>query len=673
MVKDSKQSKVDDITLESVVDNIVGQEQEEGPNIEISEQKEFFKVPKRFGNVPVDELPLGYTKGREYRDKFPRIDLPFQKIEEISFGTPELEPNKLFWGDNLHIMRSLPSESIDLIYIDPPFFSGRNYNVIFGDQNEVRSFSDIWEDGMPGYLVWLNARLLEMKRLLKPTGSIYAHLDWHASHYVKVEMDKIFRYDNFQNEIIWKRHVMVSGASGGLKNFSQKTDSILFYSRNNNHNFNLQHRKSDDVDFLNGKFSKFEKETGRYFETQPLVLAGNEPSYLKFPDRELKLPLGKRFAWNQETLDENLKRNPLIIYWTKSGLPRYKKYLDEYEGEAISNLWDDINVITSTSNESIGYPTQKPETLLERIIRASSNEGDVVADFFCGGGTTPSVAQRLGRRWIASDISRIAVEITKGRILKLLKGEGQGWIVPERTPNIQVLSWGYYDIPSLSDLSQEEFEAFIVKAFGAQKISDPKISGLKNGIPVWVGPEDNNEFVTDDNVLDFAQYLNENYENRKRGIMVGWQFSEKAKQAKEMLAKLGAGIDFVTIDLVNIGSDAFREHVTSKHPEYETFLRFIMPPVVRLKIRKKVSLEYDFDFSESASLNNGKIINIQADFDYNKAFVPTSGYAFLSKGNPSSPLLVSYKFDSGGKKTVAFKVEDDQGGETMIVKEIEVE
>ena len=621
MEKDNKQLKAGDVTLESSVDNIVSQEQEEGLNIEISEQKEFFKVPKRFGNVPVDELPMGYIKGREYRDKFPRIDLPFQKIEEISFGSAELEPNKLFWGDNLHIMRSLPSESIDLIYIDPPFFSGRNYNVIFGDQNEVRSFSDIWEDGMPGYLIWLNARLLEMKRLLKSTGSIYVHLDWHASHYVKVEMDKIFGYDNFLAEIVWNKGFR---GTEQKRNYQHAHDIILVYNKSKEYVWNDQFQEYADIDMR--RYNKTD-ERGRY-------------------------ALIKR------------RRTDGTVY--------YGKTYPKPEGKRINDVID-VPVMASTSSERLGYPTQKPEALLERIIKASSNEGDVVADFFCGGGTTPAVSQRLNRRWIASDISRIAVEITKGRILKQLKGEGQGWIVPEETPNIQVLSWGYYDIPSLSDLSQEEFEAFIIKAFGAQKISDPEITGLKNGIPVWVGPKDNDEYITDDDVLEFAQYLNENYENRKRGIMVGWQFSEKAKQAREMLVKLGAGIDFVTIDLVNIGSDAFREHVTSKHPEYETFLRFIMPPVVRLKIKKKATLEYDFDFSESVSLNNGKIINIQADFDYEKVFVPTSGYAFLAKGNSSGPLLVSYKFDSPGKKTVAFKVEDDQGGETMVVKEIEVE
>ncbi|GFO97753.1 DNA methylase N-4/N-6 domain-containing protein [groundwater metagenome] len=138
----------------------------------LPEQTDFYKVPRRFGSIPVDDLPLGCDKKEQYYKIYPRISPPFQKVERISFGHPELEPNRLFFGDNLHVMRMLPSESIDLIYIDPPFFSGRNYNVIFGDANEVRSFTDIWEDGMPGYLMWLNARLLEMKRLLKPTGSI---------------------------------------------------------------------------------------------------------------------------------------------------------------------------------------------------------------------------------------------------------------------------------------------------------------------------------------------------------------------------------------------------------------------------------------------------------------------------------------------------------------------
>ena len=169
----------------------------------LPEQDEFWHPPVRFGSVPVEKAPLGWDEKLGFRKPFPWVMLPLQVVDRVRFGHPDLEHNRLFWGDNLHVMRQLPNESIDLIYIDPPFFSGRQYNVMFGDQNELRSFSDIWEDGMPGYLIWLNARLFEMKRLLKKTGSIFVHCDWHASHYIKVEMDKIFGNRAFRNEIIW--------------------------------------------------------------------------------------------------------------------------------------------------------------------------------------------------------------------------------------------------------------------------------------------------------------------------------------------------------------------------------------------------------------------------------------------------------------------------------------
>lgn len=157
----------------------------------LPEQHEFFKMPAKVGHVPVADKPLGWDPKHRFEKLYPPVRLPVQTVERYSFGSPELEPNQLFFGDNLHVMRSLPNESIDLIYIDPPFFSGRNYNVLFGDQNELRSFKDIWEGCLNGYLVWLNARLYEMKRLLTRSGSLFVHLDWHASHYVKVELDKL--------------------------------------------------------------------------------------------------------------------------------------------------------------------------------------------------------------------------------------------------------------------------------------------------------------------------------------------------------------------------------------------------------------------------------------------------------------------------------------------------
>ena len=199
----------------------------------LPQQEEFWRPPTRFGSVPVEKEPLGWDRRRGFRKLFPQVMLPFQVVERVRFGHPTLEPNRLFWGDNLHVMRQLPSESIDLIYIDPPFFSGRQYNVIFGDQNELRSFSDIWEGGMPGYVIWLNARLMEMKRLLKKTGSVFVHCDWHASHYIKLEMDKIFGYDNLINEIVW----FYPFAGRSKTSFPKKHDTILWYSKTGNYKF----------------------------------------------------------------------------------------------------------------------------------------------------------------------------------------------------------------------------------------------------------------------------------------------------------------------------------------------------------------------------------------------------------------------------------------------------
>ena len=214
--------------------------------VDLPDQEKLFRAPARFGNVPVETPPKGWDpKNPGFRNHYPVINLPTQIVDRVSFGAPDLAPNRLIWGDNLHVMRQLPSESVDLIYIDPPFFSNRNYNVIWGDQNEERSFSDIWEGGLDGYLVWLNARLYEMKRLLKTTGSIYVHCDWHASHYIKVEMDKIFGYENFQRELIWDTQVL-SGFKTRARNFIRGHDTILFYTKAPNFTFTKQrqpHRK----------------------------------------------------------------------------------------------------------------------------------------------------------------------------------------------------------------------------------------------------------------------------------------------------------------------------------------------------------------------------------------------------------------------------------------------
>ncbi len=598
---------------------------------EIPSQQEFYKIPPRFGAVPVDEAPLGWevetrrreTKITKFEHAYPKIYLPFQEVQRIEFGHgDEFEPtelfptgaNRLFFGDNLHIMRQLPSKSIDLIYIDPPFFSGRNYNVIFGDNNEVRSFSDIWEAGMPGYLVWLNARLYEMKRLLKDTGTIYVHLDWHALHYVKVEMDKIFGHENFLFEVIWFYENKPQDSRKKL--FPRDFDAILGYSK----------------DYGQQKY---------FPQYIPTVRPRKQNKVIKVD--------GKRVSARDS--------NGNIIY----------TFSDK---KLCGSVWN-IPIVNPVAQERIGYPTQKPEALLERIINASSEPGDVVADFFGGGGTTAAVAQKLNRRWITCDQSRIAVSLIADRVAKTIE-ERIGTLF--HVPDFTVEHCGIYEAPKLEKLHDKSFREFVIKAYGGKPESVSKfIHGIRQGVPLYVGQPSRNSKITKEDVAKFAEAIfKEKHDNF--GAMLAWNFDKTAREAAAILAaRENKRIDFVRLNLVRLEDEAFREHITSKHTDYKELLSFIQPPEVRIAYRRLSSLTYEFDVSESVSLNpDGLIANVQWDFSFKKRFTSTDGYAFLrdKKGKPI--LKVEYKFPKGGQYTIACSVQDNQGGEKTEVLTIDV-
>ena len=628
--------------------------------VEIPKQEEFYKLPRRFGSVPVDEAPLGWetvvkpaeVKVTKFENVYPRISLPFQEVNKVSFGYsdlpldtekhhPDLFPkgaNRLFFGDNLHVMRQLPSNSIDLIYIDPPFFSGRNYNILFGDKNEVRSFTDIWEGGMPGYLIWLNARLYEMKRLLKPTGSIYVHLDWHASHYVKIEMDKIFGTDNFLNEIVW----CYKERGISRNSYNRKHDTILFYSKiRGKHIFNCEQIKEEYSEVTLKKF-KYVDEKGKKFR-----IRGRNVPEAGVWQRKTDIPIEHESEYT------------------------YRQYLEDSAG-SLPRDWFELPFINQAASERIGYPTQKPEAILERIIKASSNEGDVVADFFCGGGSTLAVAQRLNRRWIGSDQSRIAVAITADRITGLVEEKiGKLFAVPD----FIIEHWGIYEVPGLGSLKPEQFREFVVKAYNGRvdTAGSKYIHGIKGGVPIYVGSPDYKSRLDKDEVVKFAKAI---LTERKRnhGIMLAWNFSRLAKQAAEKLAaRENVRLDFVRLEMVNIESPEFRKHVAEKHPDYDNLLTFVQPPEIRVGIKRLAPLTYQFDVAESLSLNpEGKIINVQWDFDYRSRFSSTPGFSFIRGKNKEPVLAVSFKFEKAGKKKIACRVQDDQGGESTWIGELEV-
>ena len=579
------------------------------PQIEIPKQSEFYKIPRRFGSIPVDELPLGCDAEKQYYEIYPRVGLPFQKANRITFGYPTLDPNRLFWGDNLHVMRMLPSNSIDLIYIDPPFFSGRQYNELFGDQNEIRSFSDVWDGGMPSYLIWLNARLLEMKRLLKKTGTIFVHLDWHASHYVKIELDKIFGYDNFLNEIIW----CYTGGGKSIKNFGKKHDVILRYSKTSDYQF-----YGDDV----------------------------------------------RIPYN---LDPSKRTSPKA--W---GSHSDKSYKPNEKGKIPEDWWT-ISPVNSMSKDRIGYPTQKPVFLLERIIKSATKENDVVADFFCGGGTTPAVAQKLNRKWIASDQSRVAVAITQGRLESLFE-DGKKQLTLTEIPDISIEYWGTYEVPELENLSDDEFKNFIISAYGGRpSTSSDYIHGFKRETPIFVGSSKQDSQVTKNEVVNFAKDISEK-KGKKQGIMLAWSFAQSARTAAEKLLQEGeASVDLIQISLTEIESSEFREHITKLHDEYNSFLKFILPPEVIVHHKKIKSMIHEFDATESISLNAGaSIVNVQWDLDYGGRFTPTAGFAY-GRDQKGKPLFkIQYEFERIGKTLIACRVQDDLGGEKIYTEVISV-
>jgi len=693
--------------------------------VPLPQQTEFFKIPARFGHVPVAEEPLGYDNERKFEHHYPRIELPFQVVDVVKTGAEKLGEvteffpqgrNRLFFGDCLHVMRMLPSESIDLIYIDPPFFSGRNYNIIFGDKNEVRSFSDIWEGGMPGYLIWLNARLYEMKRLLKPTGSIYVHLDWHASHYVKCEMDKIFSHSNFQSEIVWKR----TSAHSDNATVGNTHDTLLLYSAGPRPKWNPSYTPYDP-EYIEQYYRYKDPDGRRWRSGDATAPGGRGPSY------EWK---GIRRAWRY-TKDrmEQLDRDGRIFY-TRNGIPRLKQYLEEMPGIPLQSMWNDkaVQSVNSWHQEAIGYPTQKPEGLLGRIIRASSASGDVVADFFCGGGTTMAVAQRLGRRWIGCDISRVAVALTADRIARILApnlqeikratkvpkpskgGELFEEIVgnptltsvedakkkavetsPLRETGFSVEHWGIYEIQRLTKLPQDQFRDFVLKCYGARKWtgSDPNIHGVKGNELLWIAGPKETDVVTAQDVKGFAQAVMRSRKPEERqAVMIGWNIDPKARAYAEQVMVLGEQkpIQFIKLRLWPLAGEEFKAHVTRKHDKYKDFFAFILPPdVPRIGVTRLGSLKYRFDVSEARSMNTGgKIVNVQWDFDFRDGiFSATQGYSLCRKerkGRGESgfegEMTVEYTFEEVMPNTevaIACRVQDDLGGEGMRTLRLKVE
>ena len=358
-------------------------------------------------------------------------------------------PNTLYYGDNLDILRQhVPDESVDLVYLDPPFNSNASYNVLFREKSgedspaQIKAFTDTWEwtletertfeqdiilhpgtpsavkdmiaafrqfigqNAMMAYLVMMTPRLVELRRVLKPTGSLYLHCDPTASHYLKIVLDAVLGARNFRNEITWIRTL----PHGNVRQmFGRSHDVIFFYSKGDSTEWNRQY-SSHRKEYIEQFYKYIEPDSGRRYRLVSCINPNPNRPNLTYDWQGVT----RVWKWTRERMQE-AHNNGLLVY-SKNGIPSYKNYLDKMKGTPMQDVWPDIPPLMGNSQERLGYPTQKPLALLERIIQASSNEGDVVLDPFCGCGTAVAAAEKLKRRWTGIDITHLAVALMKNRL-----------------------------------------------------------------------------------------------------------------------------------------------------------------------------------------------------------------------------------------------------------------
>ena len=667
--------------------------EEESRTQALPDQKAVFsvaeKIRRRAHNLPdPTHAPLGWDEQKGFERVYPYLRLPVlhppNHGDTVIFNAPELPANKLVLGDNLEFLRTLKSETVDLIYIDPPFFSGRNYNIIWGDSNEIRTFQDIWEGGLDSYLIWLNARLWEMRRVLKKTGSIYVHCDWHASHYIKTEMDKIFGYDNFVNEIIWSYE---GTGSPSKTKFASKHDIVLRYAKNIGSVLTYDLYFEQEIDTTYSTLKK--DDDGKYFRIQGLG------------------------DYSDESIKRLEKENR--IYVASSGKKYLKHWVENRDGKLfkdkkLSDVWTDITQLgTAIQKEKIGYPTQKPETLLERIVKASSDDDSVIADFFMGGGTTLAVAQRLKRKFIGCDSSRVAVSVTLDRLVKggeIISGVKSNLhktesgrteslnLSREKIPNIQVSYIGTYPVEKFEHLPHENFVEFVLTAYGASRNTG---GGVTHGYrppaqqePILVGPASPKDSIDADMVRQFFDEIKARLEPNKmvRAKVIGWRFDRRVVEYVNILRRYIEKHTLpLEIDLLPLDSKEFRRRVLQRYPDAEegtTLLRLSKAPVIgEIRHKKTGAREYQFEAVDAFSTNeDGWLVNCQWDFDYQEGHFSADKDYILSREKAKDKkrgerfvavLSAKHRFDANGPHRVACRVQDNFGGETILAVEVNVE
>jgi len=644
------------------------------------------------------ELPLGlYWKGK--RTTVDRIVLPFQSLEVVetineSRATREKEKNsmfrqdpnamdvdwrnKLIWGDNKYVMSALLEKyagKIDLIYIDPPFATGANFSttVTIGD-NEIEltkeasaieelAYRDTWGKGLDSFLQMMYDRLVLMKELLSEKGSIYVHVDWHVCHYLKCILDEIFGIENYLNEIVWQK---IRASKAQSKSYGNVHDVIFFYSKNENYFYEQQYVALSEERLL--KHYNQTEPDGRKYQLCDFTQAGKgEPR--KFGKVTLPPPPGKHWIWGQDKIDEGMKEGLIVLRDGK--MPRLKRYLENSRGNPMEDIWTDIPPVNSMATERINYPTQKPEALLERIINASSKEGDLVADFFCGSGTTAAVAEKLGRRWITSDLGRYAIHTARKRFLEI---EG---CKPFEILNIGKYERQYWQTIQFGNKTAEqtmaEYIAFVLKLYKAEALpGSAYIHGKKGNKLVHIGGVDAPVTFGDiQHALEDTRRM-----KQKELVVLGWEWEMGLHDVVEQEAeKAGIKLHLLSIPreamdkrAVDAGDIQFFELAyletevkKSAHGYQIKLTDFVIPNLDLIPAEVKKLIKKWSDYIDYWSV----------DWDYKDDTFHNQWQSYRTKKDRSLELTSDPKqYDKKGDYKVMVKVIDIFGNDTTHIIEL---
>jgi len=639
-----------------------------------------------------------------------RIALPFQTIETVNENAQERQRmldlfssgrdqewrNRLIWGDKKYVLPSLLPEfagKVNLIYIDPPFDTGADFSFTatipddpMTDEDETASFvkepsvieqkayRDTWGRGLDSYLQWFYEAVVLLHELLSENGSIYVHLDYHVGHYVKAVLDEVFGSDRFVNEIIWRR----AFAHNDPSRCGMIHDTIFLYSKTEQRVWNKVFQKPSK-EYIEQFFDQYDETRKERYARLPLDAPRHgDGGNLLYEWKGAWPAKNRTWAYIKEKMQEFDRAGR--IHYPKKGMPRLKRYESEYEGTILQDLWFDINKIHNQSAELLGYDTQKPEALLERIIKASSNENDLVLDCFCGSGTTAAVAEKLGRRWFACDLGRFAIHMTRKRLLSIPNIKP---FVVQNMGKYERQAWQVAEFATPEDQTQKElrYRNFIVELYKAEPVTGYSwLHGLRQGRMVHVGSVDAPVTLSDVKAIaaEVWRAVGKGKASAREAAVdvLGWDFALEVNEVAKQIAAESK---------VDVSLKKIPQEMLEKKAVEQGDIKFFELASLRADIEKddiKVTVKLsDFvippqdvpeDVQKSIKHWSQWIDYWAIDWDYKGDTFHNEWQSYRTCKDPKLTLEAFHQYEQPGEYRLAVKVIDILGNDTTKLVTVKV-